>query len=204
MKLGCFGMPSIFSFRSKVCENCGEFSPCQHKSYSKLLTIKSAAVANTLVEHESYRRSLASTELSDADHHTPNHTMPAPKRSAHVGTKRVELTEAQLLKIAPLSKKAAAFVKKLLVRDFKPEASGLNPFDSGKHRSSHLAFEMLMDSHVSKSDFRTAFIQELGWTYNSASVEVAILWQSFPALGLAITSESFMSLHPSLIPHNQP
>lgn len=194
-KIACFGVPSVFSFKSKVCESCNEFTQCQKDSYSALIAIREYPISTVaLTQHEEFR--VRSGQVV-ADPLALELTKPIPASTERKAT-RYALTTEQISRIATLPKKVGGFLEKLYVRGLDKQierdvAEGKNPFSLTNARPYHAAYEVLSKGRVHRSKMSNELMEMLGWTYASSYSQVSMIWQIFPELGLAKEEGVFMT-----------
>lgn len=204
-KVACFGVPSIFSFKSKVCGDCNSFDCCQKESYSALLSIREYPIATTMLcQHVEHRIKTGQA------HNEPialDINKPIPTHSK-VKAVRYALTAEQIERIAGMPKKIGDYLSKIWVRGLDKRiatdiASGRNPFSLTNARPYHTAFEILRRGKAHRSHMSNELMDVLGWTYASAYSQVSMIWQIFPELGIAeIQGVHMVALHPNLKEHN--
>ena len=204
-KVACFGVPSVFSFKSKVCSGCKEFGDCQKESYSALLSIREYPIATTMLsQHVEYRMQTgqAHNEPTALDINKP---IPSHSKAKVV---RYALTAEQIDRIAEMPKKIGNYLSKIWVRGLDKQittdvAIGKNPFSLTNARPYHTAFEILRKGKAHRSHMSNELMEVLGWTYASAYSQVSMIWQIFPELGIAeIHGVHMIALHPNLKEHN--
>ena len=194
-KIACFGVPSVFSFKSNVCGSCKEFSECQDNAYSALLAIREYPIATTaLSQHVEFRvrSGLAQNDALELDI-----TKPIPKHSKRTIT-RYALTEEQLIRISNVPKKIGKFLERVWVKGIDKQIdadvlAGNNPFSKHNARPYFVAYELLQEGRVHRNKMSTQLMEQLGWTYASAYSQVSMIWQIFPELGLAIADDKFLA-----------
>lgn len=204
-KIACFGIPSILSFKSKVCGSCVEFADCQKDAYIALNAIREYPIATTMLkQHEEYRIASGQTEVVLAD---VNLTKQVPLPNKRLVT-RYALTTQQLERIALLPKKIGNFLEKVWVRGLDKHihsdiVKGINPFNENKARAYHKAFEILNQGRAHRSKMSNELMNQLGWTYASAYSQVSMIWQIFPELGIAKEEGMFLVKSiPEYLDHN--
>lgn len=181
---GCYGVPSVFSFTSRVCGGCGSFEGCQRQSHDTLKLLPSnPGVQAMLLKHENHLRQKEGLS-------------PLVPKSRQKNT----ITEEQEQQVRSLPKKVGDYLRKLFKRgeDIKIRecaGKGENPFTEEKSRPYRVAFEYLLDGGFTKRFLRTAFMEEMGWSEASAFSQVSIVWHVFVALGVA--EESGCALVPT-------
>lgn len=194
---GCFGVPSVFSFTSKVCGKCDHFSSCQKKAHAALIAHPQQHVVRSLLEkHNAYVHE-NEEEMPEGAVLSVSRPAPKSKRESQV---RFALTPEQMLLLGSLPKKVADYLKKLMVRGLDRQileaaSKGENLFTQDKHRPYQLALDMLMEGGLTKPMLRAAYIEKLGWTERASSSQVSIVWSLFKAMNLA--EEQGCSLVPS-------
>lgn len=186
-QIACFGVPSIFSFKSKVCGNCDSFSECKKESYASLLQIGEYPIATSLLKQ--FRLYDDALQIDADGAKTLQITKPI---AIHIKGRvtRYALTQKQLDRIDALPKKIGKFLEKIWVRGLdkqiqKDILAGKNPFDSNKARAYHKAYEVLEKGRVHRSKMSLELIDTLGWSYASAYSQVSMIWQIFPELNIA-------------------
>lgn len=185
--MACFGVPSIFSFKSNVCANCKEFADCQKESYSALLAIKEYPIATTMLsQHVEFmmRNGIAQSDAGALELSKPIPTHQKKK------TTRYALTAEQIDRISQLPKKIGNFLEKIWVRGLEKQImqdirDNKNPFSEHNARPYHAAYEVLRTSRAHRSGMSNHLMETLGWTYQSAYSQVSMIWQIFPELGIA-------------------
>ena len=193
-KVACFGVPSIFSFKSKVCGNCGEFNECQKQSYSALQEIREYPISTSLLnQHEDFRIQSGQVAKGSA---TLQLSKDVPSSSKKRAT-RYALTTEQLARIEELPKKIGNFLEKVWVRGLDRQINidiedNKNPFDANKARAYHMAYEVLCQGRAHRSKMSSELMNALGWTYASAYSQVSMIWQIFPELGIATHEGVFL------------
>jgi hypothetical protein len=204
-RIACFGIPSIFSFKSKVCEGCGEFEECQDKSYSALLAIREYPIATTMLsQHVEYR---VRTGRAIGDPVALDITKPIPTHSKTTLV-RYALTEERVARVSAVPKKIGQFLEKVWSRGIDLQinadiANGTNPFSLLNARPYHVAFEALQRGRAHRSHMAAQLQDKLGWTYASAYSQVSMIWQIFPELGIAKIEGVFLqSNHPEYLINN--
>jgi hypothetical protein len=179
LKPNCYGIPSIFSFKSKVCGACQHFTECQKESHEELLRFGDLRiVANILSQHESFR---------------------SKSQPAKVRKSRLALTSEQMLSLEAYPKKVQSFLKAVWSKGKHVEMlnrmqRGENPFDKDGARPFYVAFGLLLRGKASRGDFCVAFMDELGWSYSAAYSQVSMLWHILPALDLAEINGAYMNV----------
>jgi len=185
-RIGCFGIPSIFSFESRVCGKCKEFVECQKESEITLRRLpEGKAIHRLLVLHENFRRKQGGLD-------------PLP-----IVAQRAQLSPDQESVIRDLPKKTGAYLRKLMIRGKDVEIReaahrGENPFEVEGHRPYHLAFDALLSGGFTKPYLRAAFIEGLGWSESASFSQVSIIWKLFPALGVAEESGCALVASPNV------
>lgn len=205
-KLGCFGIPSIFSFSSQTCAKCAEFSECQQSSHAALKSAPIAIVGALLEAHEQYEHEHSLDTLPPKQLTV---TKTAPKTTRDKRAKRFPLTQEQKTLLASITNKAAAtFIEKLFVRGLQGEIANAakeckSAFTEEKHRPYHLALSMLFKFGFTKPVLRSAYENVLGWSKQSAATQVSITWGVLIALGLAEERGIALVASPKIITENR-
>lgn len=200
---GCFGVPSVFSFTSRVCGKCEHHGNCQSQAHAALLGAPPRLVGKLLEQHNEYRRAV---DASTPESTTLNTTRPTPKTASKLAV-RLPLSDAQLATLSGMTKRAAEYLKRLMVRGIDKEVltaaeMGRNGFMSSKHRSLHLALERLLEGGLTKASLRLAYCEDLGWSETSAFSEVTLVWKIFQAMGLAVEQGCSLVAAPTVICKN--
>lgn len=206
MKLGCHGIPSIFSFTNARCGSCSQSQSCQHASYETLLSVSDCSTFSIVIaQHEKHRRSLAWEEVRLAMPHKARVSNQPKRVNAKQKSVRLELDEHQTMLVESLPSKAGRLLAKFLKKgmDVKIRSDAFrseNPFLLSKHRSLHFCFEEAMKSGgSSKGELKVALMTNLGWSEASAFSEVSIVWKLFPALGIASTEHGILNVSPNVV-----
>lgn len=204
---GCFGVPSIYSFKSKVCGGCKFRDNCQIASQQALLAIKSSSVVTDILsQHIEYSSSkgLNSSQASERVYFTQS-------IQAHQSVKkaRYALTAKQLELLDNTPKKVSAFLntiwsKGLHIEMLERARAGQNPFDINKNRPYHLACrELIAKTKITRSSLVSVIMDEFDWTYSAAYSQVSLMWQVLPALEITEADNTFMRyLFPDAKRHN--
>lgn len=208
-EIACFGVPSIFSFKSTVCQSCDNFQGCQKKAHCALMAIADNPVATGLIEqHNAYARIEGIEEARPIELHF---TREAPQQRSGKAV-RYALTLEQETALADKPKKVAAFVRSYWTKGKDREMKarlrrGDNPFDRDKARPYHVAYECVHQSQAHRSKMCHYLMTQLGWSYEAAYSQVSMIWHIFPLLGLAEVDGAFLkgldaNVHPVLERHN--
>lgn len=184
---GCFGIPSVFSFTSRVCGKCPHFGRCQSQAHAVLQAAPRELVSKLLGEHIAYCRS---QNIEIPDNATLEFSQPMPVVKSKVAV-RYPLTDDQLSVLVGMKKKASEYLRKLMVRGTDKEILsaaelGQNAFTPEKHRAYHLALEMLLEGGITKPFLTAAYCDQLGWSDQSAKSQTSLIWDLFPSMGLAL------------------
>jgi len=185
---GCFGFPSIFSFKSEVCSACSHNQECEREVESKLRSESDKPhVRVALKAHESARSAFSGAMSSGAQQTREKPLVGLVKRS-RAAVKYVPTDEQEAaLKNAP--KKVARIAMTLWGRGF--EYKGSNPFNVTLNKTFHAAFETIAKTgRVTKKELRMGIADLLNWSESSAYSEVSVVWSLFPILGITRESES--------------
>ena len=189
MTPGCFGIPSIFSFTSRVCGKCSHFQTCRVEAHAALKAAPIEIVRHQLRAHEDYCR--AHSADSGEEKKIEFTRKVAPSKKVRSLPKKIDLTDAQKAMLEALPAKVSGLLSRLMKRGVDTSVllaaqHGNNGFDPAKHRSLHLALDMLLEGGITKPALRTAFVEKLGWAETSAFAECTLIWKVFPLLKLAV------------------
>ena len=176
---GCFGVPSVFSFKSSICGACQNRDGCQKQAYAELQSIKGQPHAVMFIrQHEAFMQEL--------------HIDEAPLKSVyrHVADTRKALTEEQTIIIESMPKKVAAYLKSVWTKDnydnmLSRLSKGENPFDQDKNRTHHAVFEEIKQAPRNRADLVEKLRVSFDWTYSSAYSEISAIWKALVALNFA-------------------
>jgi hypothetical protein len=195
---GCFGIPSIFSFKSDVCNNCEHQSRCQAQSQNTLLSIKeSMFVTDILNEHLKHSVAVGNTIVPSSVTLDIKKPIPFNGRSKKV---RYALTIEQIEILKTLPKKVGAFLNTVWskgehLRLISVAQSGRNPFDAEKNRPYQLAYSMMMyEGRATRANLVDTIMDSFDWSYASAYSQVSLMWRALPILGLCIINGDFIEL----------
>lgn len=194
----CFGIPSIFSFKSEVCQACSNTSKCQVSAHSALLALKNLPIVTDILnEHNNFAYATALKRFPSPAR--VQITKPTPTQRKDVKP-RYALTEEQLEVLESQPKKVKAFLTKIWSLGEEKgmldlAKSGINPFNENKNRPYHLAYEKLTQGKLSRLQLSTAIMDELGWSYASAYSQVSMIWRVLPCLNLAHVNQAFMTIN---------
>lgn len=194
---GCFGIPSVFSFRSQHCSRCAAHrEACQRQVLDTLRGMDQGidAVRVALIEHE---RAVGLSSRAP---------LQVQGRGSYVAkSPRFELTDAQQLTAAALPKKARARLEKLLRGGYDvlirmAIKSGDLAFSKINNQRSLVTALQLLASNpaITRGGLRAAYVGTLGWSDLSAKNEVSIMWQVLPGLGIAVQNSASLALSPEL------
>ena len=189
---GCYGIPSVFSFKSEVCKVCQFNQQCRKVSFEKLKGVpENIHTRNLLRDHERVEAAFKSSEgyIDPFEGVKPRKTR--LKRSEAIF--KVELNAEQEEKLKTLPKKVAAVASALWRKGFSPIGKE-NPFSESGNRPYYNAFEAMRAGKVTKKGLRMAFCERMGWSETSAYSEVSIVWSLFPVLGIAREDDDGQSL----------
>lgn len=184
---GCFGVPSVFTFKSSICGACPSHGGCQKQAFAELQTVAGEAYAKPLLkQHIMFMQKIDVLE------------MPYIARPRVVSDNRLALTEEQEAVLNSLPKKIAAFVRSVwtrggfddMVARFK---AGDNPFDQKKNRTHHAVFEELKQSRCSRIHLVDKLRESFGWTYAAAYSEISAIWKALIALRFAFEDGDFLA-----------
>lgn len=184
----CFGIPSIFSFKSKTCASCGSFENCQNESYLNLMLVQGQIdVSDAVRSHQNHFRAINKTAPLPTQQISLNCV---PKRTTAVARVPHSVSEYQRVLIESLPRKVGDYMRKLILRGFVERLvdcmnNNENPFDEEGYRPYCIAFEKLKSGGFSRSVLKTAFQNEMGWSVKSAASQVSFIWSLMPALGIA-------------------
>lgn len=204
-KVACYGIPSIFSFKSAVCGGCKEFAGCQGESYSALLAIREFPIATTMLSQHIEHRIQTGQAQNEPTALDINKPIPSHSKAKKV---RYALTAEQIGHIAELPKKIGEFLSKIWVRGLDKKitediAEGKNPFSLTNARPYYTAYEILRKGKAHRSHMSNELMEVLGWTYASSYSQVSMIWQIFPELGIAeINGVHMVALRPKNTEHN--
>lgn len=204
-KVACYGVPSVFSFKSKVCAGCGNFDDCQKESYSALLSIREYPIATVMLSQHVEHRMQTGQAQNEPTALNINKPIPTHSKAKVV---RYALTAEQIERIAEMPKKIGNFLSKIWVRGLDKQIAeditlGKNPFSLTNARPYHTAFEIIRRGKTHRSRMSNELMDVLGWTYASSYSQVSMIWQIFPELGIAkIEGVHMVTLHPNLREHN--
>lgn len=184
---GCFGFPSIFSFKSAVCRSCPFINDCEKDVESRL---KSRAddpkMKIALQAHQRARSGLSEVAVSDDVHSEEKPLKRAVMRPRKC--ERIELSEEQKRKIESAPKKVAKVASMFWSKGFSYDGS--NPFNEVANRTYHAAFKTLAAAKsMTKKELRMSLMNELNWSETSAYAEVSVVWSLFPLLGVSSLSD---------------
>lgn len=205
MNLSCFGIPSVFSFKSKVCAACPDFEQCREESYASLLSVESKLPLNDLLaEHEGYtiERGVRKpkSKVSDA--------APRPRTTTQKTSPRALSQEMEdRLRLLPVKVETAArriLTKRLDLKMRESLARGSNPFTMTDQRYLSVALDRLLGGGFSKGELRSAYMRELGWTEGTAFSHVSMIWHLLPFFELATVSGGYLVPTPLVLPNNSP
>lgn len=195
---GCYGVPSVFSFKSTVCGACPSRDGCRGAAYQALLSVSDKTfVARFIAEHESHNARL---NCPAAPRHDPSFTVDVDRPRARA---TFAMTDEQKAAVAELPKKAATYLmtlwkKGIPERILEAARRGQNPFGERTFRPARLAYELLVSGGFTKQGLRLAYQESLGWTEGSAFSQVSIIWRVFCALGIAMEDGCRLVPHPKL------
>lgn len=198
---GCFGVPSVFSFKAPACAGCPARDACQEVAYAALMAAPEKGFLMRLIrEHDANRRPAPAGRGYDPEFTVPEVPARNPSKS--------ELTPDQEALIQSLPKKAGTYLRTLLKRGIlarirKCALAGINPFPEEQYRPAHLAYELLMRGGFTKRELRLAYASTLGWKDSAAAPQVTIIWQVFQALEIGAEAGCRMVAHPMLAAQNQ-
>ena len=196
---GCYGIPSIFSFKSEVCGSCSHASNCQSDAHSALLALKRLPiVADVLNEHNEYVHNVIVTKFPRPARVQLSKPIPVQRNN---NITRVALTEEQLDTLEALPKKVQTFLRAVWARGedktmWEAARNGLNPFEEDRNRPYHLAYQELMKGKVSRAYLSNVIMDNLGWAYSSAYSQVSMIWRVLPCLNLATVTQAYMERIP--------
>lgn len=204
-KIACYGIPSIFSFKSDVCEKCIEFTDCQKEAHSALTALREYPIATTMLkQHDEY---VARSGRVVPSASSVNLLKSIPVQAQGKLT-RYALTEGQITRISSLPKKIGNFLEKVWVRGLDKQIkedilNGKNPFNERNARPYHAAYDLLISGRAHRSKLSSHLMEKLGWTYASAYSQVSMIWQIFPELGIAEVEDVFLvKVYPTVEHHN--
>ncbi|MPS48471.1 hypothetical protein [Methylobacillus sp.] len=192
--VACYGVPSVFNFKSQFCINCEHFTGCQHASYQELNAYRTFPIATAaLVQHEEYRARNGLSKPADTVVLDNNFAVPEQRS----GKRRYALTAEQAERVKALPKKVGAFLEKFWSRGMhhgmmEDISNGKNPFNSKSQRGYHAAWELLARGRVHRASMVSSLTEMLGWTEDSAYTQVYLIWQIFPELGIASADGAFL------------
>lgn len=184
---GCFGVPSVFTFKSSICGACPSHVGCQKQAFNELQTVAGEAYAKPLLrQHIMFMQKIDVLE------------MPNVAKERVVSDKRLALTEEQEEVLNSLPKKIAAFVRSVWSRGTFDDMlakfnAGDNPFDQKKNRTHHAVFEELKQSRCSRGQLVEKLRESFGWTYAAAYSEISAIWKALIALHFAYEEGDFLS-----------
>lgn len=186
-KPGCFGVPSIYSFTSRVCGKCDHAAACQPVAHSALASAPLGVSIRLLRQHEDHCAAVGGT-LPVGATLIVSRVLPTARKAPAL---RLPLNEGQTALLKTLPKRSADYLKKLMVRGvdravLAAAKNGENGFTKTKHRPFHLALEKLLEGGITKGQLRVAYCEELGWSETSSFPQVTMIWNIFPAMGLAV------------------
>lgn len=203
----CFGIPSVFSFGSKTCSTCSDFGHCRRVAHDELRTVEaSPAIRAALIMHERHALSGASEPPPIAEGITAREK-PAKARISRAKRSSFELTEHQKSVVASIPRRAGELVSKIFKRGHEAEIrialrDGNAPLaDETCYRSLKVALAHLRRGYT-RQCLRTHFMDELGWSYDSAWNEVSLMWSVLPALGVGMEKSGQMIVAPNLLAKN--
>lgn len=185
-KPGCFGVPAVFSFTSRVCAKCERFNQCQVEAHSSLLAAPVTIVGKVLEQHNRYCHANGLSVPNVGNVLITSMPTVRPTRSPT----RLEITAEQQATIDALPKKTGDYLRKLIVRGVDKEVldaaeRGENAFTMTKHRPYRVALDMLLEGGITKPALRVAYCDQLGWSKPAAFSQVSMVWGLFPAMRLA-------------------
>lgn len=184
---GCYGVPSVFTFKSAICGACPSHGGCQQQCFEELQAIKDEPYAAPLLkQHTMFMMRLDQTKL------------PNVAKVRLVEDKRKALTEEQESILSSLPKKVAAFVRSVWTRGgFEDMLNrfnrGDNPFDQSKNRTHHAVFELLKQSECSRIQLVETLREKFDWTHAAAYSEISAIWKALIALNFATEDGAFLS-----------
>lgn len=191
---GCFGVPSIYSFKSRVCQGCFAKEECQKKAHEELISLRGEPhIAELLNEHTAYSVGIAQSHVAAPRTHEIK--LEAPKYISE--KKRFALSEGQMQAIADAPKKVSAVLRTIWTRGLHLEMverfkSGLNPFDSDRHRTLHAIYAEIQQSKRTRSQLVETLQTRFDWTYASAYPEISNMWKVLIYLGFAEEDGTFL------------
>lgn len=196
---GCYGVPSIFSFKSQTCMACASFETCRIESHCELqeaLAIGGDAVRNALLEYE---RAAHDSEPQTTTGIPGARTKPRDKRAKRP---RFDLTNRQQMMVSSASKNVAKRLERLfrtgcdvVIRRAIRERD-YDFVEIGNQRSLRLALQMLVRDGVTKRGLKAAFVGVLGWSDTSSQSEATIMWGLLPRLEIADIDNESLVLSP--------
>jgi hypothetical protein len=195
-RLTCFGIPSIFSFKSETCNNCAAREECRSAAYARLLAVADEPIVKHLISvHQQHEQQKVQALPLDTARPVPVSFKPSKKR---------ELTEQEEDRLKTVPKKVAAYLRSIWTRSKDVEMNrlfkqGKNPFDPERAKPYHLAFETLSNGRISRENLAKSLMNGLGWTYSAAHSQASMILHVLPALGLAEWDGVFLSK----LPNNQ-
>lgn len=184
---GCFGVPSVFTFKSSICGACPSHNGCQKQAFAELQSVSNEAYARPLIkQHIMFMQKIDVLE------------MPNVAKVRVLSDKRKPLSEEQEAVLESLPKKIAAFVRSVWTRGCFKEmvdraSRGDNPFDQAKNRTHHAVYEALKESHCSRVQLVNKLKEDFGWTNAAAYSEISAIWKALIALGFACEDGQFLS-----------
>lgn len=206
-RLTCFGIPSVFSFKSLHCGRCQSFEECRKSANEELKSVAadSDVVRFALIEHERAEYD-ASAPANRVD---PVSSTKAKRRSYVPKRPKYDLTQAQKHTVSTAPKTAATRLTKLfrtggdvLIR--RALKNGDRDFAEVTNQRS-LALCLRMLSHklpVTRNGLKVAFMTELGWADSSAQSEATIMWNVLRGLGVTYRNDNALVLAPKFIADN--
>lgn len=193
---GCFGIPSIFSFTSKTCERCSDFSDCQQGSYAALSHVSKSLSGDLLTQHRNYS---GTAPLQRG----LNVSKPTPVRTTKLKQIKRELTAEQESIVDGCQKNVGIFLTKLYERGMDDLIEDRilmneNAFEEDGYRPYHLAYKYLTQGCVSRPYMTQMFQQDMGWTRKAARSQSAVVWEVFLALDLAEVQGAYLAPRPRI------
>mgnify|MGYP000415605933 CR=1 FL=1 len=212
-RLACFGVPSVFSFKSAHCGRCQSFEECRKSSYEELKSaaLDSDVVRFALIEHERIEHDVGAPANRSWATLTVASAVKPHCRSYALKRPRYGLTDAQARIVATVPKNAAIRLVKLfksgddvLVR--RALLRGDRHFtEISNQRSLVLCLRTLSrELLVTRRTLKAGFMSELGWANTSAQSETTIMWNVLPGLGVAYREGEALLLAPEFIADNNP
>lgn len=203
---GCFSVPSVFSFKSKICPKCKHFENCRGEVRDLLHAAPDfLAVRVALIEHERWNEIAGFDGVMTAPVPAAR-SQGRPSRAIHP---TFPLTQDQERIIASMPARVGVELHKLYSRGKdvlirrsivagKPALEG----HSG-NRSLKVALSALVTNDLTKQNLKAAFVTELGWSDRAAQNEVSMMWHVLTALKVAVENHGRLVIAPSLLTENR-